>query len=60
MRDGFRALRVEAGDPWQDSRAARFHQGRVLRQWGKAGGRDTQKALCVGSGTDGLWEDSPR
>lgn len=60
MRDGFEGLRVEAGGPWQDSRATRFHQGGVLRKWGRAGGRDSQKALCLGSGTDGLWEESPR
>lgn len=61
MRDGFEGLRVEAGGPWQDSRATRFHQGGVLRKWGRAGwGEIVRKALCLGSGTDGLWEESPR
>lgn len=58
MRDGFEGVE-EAGGPWQDSRATRFHQGGVLWR-GRAGGRDSQKALCLGSGTDGLWEESPR
>lgn len=60
MRDGFEGLRGRLGAHGRDSRATRFACEGVLRKWGRAGGRDSQKALCLGSGTDGLWEESPR